>query len=62
MKRFGYKQSNSDHTLFLRRQNNLTTCLIIFVDKMIKSDNIKEIEDLKRKLLCEFEMKDLGNL
>ena len=62
MKRFGYKQSNSDHTLFLRRQNNLTTCLIIFVDKMIKSDNIKEIEDLKRKLLCEFEMKDLGSL
>ena len=32
MKRFGYRQSNSDHTLFLRRRGRRITCLIIYVD------------------------------
>lgn len=63
MKRFGYKQSNSDHTLFLKRRGNRITCLVIYDDDMvITGDDAKEIEELKRQLFREFEMKDLGHL
>lgn len=63
MKKFGYKQSNSDHTLFLKKKGNQITCLIIYVDDMvITGNNVEEISDLKRKLFLEFDIKDLGNL
>ena len=35
MKKFGYVQSNSDHTLFLKRHKGKLTALIIYVDDMI---------------------------
>ena len=35
-------KSNSDHTLFLNRKNELFTCLIIYVDDMIIIGNDKE--------------------
>ena len=57
MTKFGYKQSNSDHTLFLKRQNDHITCLIIYVD-----DDEEEICVLKEQLSREFKMKDLGRL
>ena len=63
MKKFKYGQSNSDHTLFLKRNKDKKTCLIIYVDDMIITNNDEEeISELKRKLFLEFEMKDLGNL
>uniref|UniRef100_A0A803M0S9 Reverse transcriptase Ty1/copia-type domain-containing protein n=1 Tax=Chenopodium quinoa TaxID=63459 RepID=A0A803M0S9_CHEQI len=63
MKKFGYTQSNSDHTLFLKRVRDKITCLIIYVDDMIITGNDEgEITDLKGKLFKEFEMKDLGTL
>jgi len=63
MKKYGYKQSNSDHTLFLKTQGELVTCLIIYVDDMILTGNDEEeIMSLKEKLFEEFEMKDLGEL
>jgi len=63
MKRYGYKQSNSDHTLFLKRKGDLITCLIIYVDDMIiTGSDIEEISQLKNNLFREFEMKDLGGL
>ena len=63
MIKFGYKQSNSDHTLFLKRKNELITCLIIYVDDMIITGNDKEeIHMLKKQFSLEFEMKDLGRL
>ena len=63
MKKFGYEQSNFDHTLFLKKGNNQITCLNIYVDDMgITGNNEEEISDLKKKLFMEFEMKDLGNL
>jgi len=44
MKRYGYKQSNSGHTFFLKRKGDLITCLIIYVDDMIiTGSDIEEI-------------------
>ncbi|KAJ0852133.1 putative RNA-directed DNA polymerase [Helianthus annuus] len=63
MKGYGFKQSNSDHTLFLKRRNGHVTCLIIYVDDMIiTGDDEEEITRLKAMLFKDFEMKDLGRL
>ena len=63
MKKFGYEQSNSDHTSFLKKEKGSITCLISYVDDMvITGNNEEEISYLKKKLFMEFEMKDLGNL
>ncbi|KAJ0444187.1 putative RNA-directed DNA polymerase [Helianthus annuus] len=63
MKRYGFEQSNSDHTLFLKRRDKLITCLIIYVDDMIVTGNDEEeMKRLKANLFSEFEMKDLGRL
>ena len=63
MKKFGYKQSNSDHTFFLKKIKDWITCLIIYVDDMLITGNdADEIRELKKKLSGEFDMKDLGNL
>uniref|UniRef100_A0A803NB30 Reverse transcriptase Ty1/copia-type domain-containing protein n=1 Tax=Chenopodium quinoa TaxID=63459 RepID=A0A803NB30_CHEQI len=57
------EQINSNHTLFLKKEKEKITCLIIYVDDMIITGNDEEeIADLKGKLFQEFEMKDLGNL
>nr|GEX84758.1 putative RNA-directed DNA polymerase [Tanacetum cinerariifolium] len=39
MKRYGFKQSNSDHTLFLKNRKNRVRCLIIYVDDMVAHIN-----------------------
>ncbi|XP_024190648.1 uncharacterized mitochondrial protein AtMg00810-like [Rosa chinensis] len=63
MRRFGYKQSNSDQTLFLESQKGKITVLIIYVDDMvITGDDNDEIGRLQQQLASEFEMKDLGDL
>ncbi|KAJ0478882.1 putative RNA-directed DNA polymerase [Helianthus annuus] len=63
MKRYGYKQSNADHTLFLKRRGDLVTCLIIYVDDIIiTGSDEEEIVLLRKNLFKEFEMKDLGGL
>nr|GFC62636.1 putative reverse transcriptase, RNA-dependent DNA polymerase [Tanacetum cinerariifolium] len=63
MKKYGFKQRNSDHTLFLKHKEGRMTCLIIYVDDMIITGNDeKEIKKLKEGLFTEFEMKDLGRL
>ncbi|KAJ0440582.1 putative RNA-directed DNA polymerase [Helianthus annuus] len=63
MKKYGYKQSNADHTLFFKRRGELVTCLIIYVDDMIITGSDKEeIAQLRENLFKEFEMKDLGGL
>nr|GFA16775.1 putative ribonuclease H-like domain-containing protein [Tanacetum cinerariifolium] len=63
MRKYGFKQSNSDHTLFLKRKGKLITCLIIYVDDMIITGNDEEeMTRLRTNLFKEFEMKDLGKL
>nr|GFD26625.1 putative RNA-directed DNA polymerase [Tanacetum cinerariifolium] len=42
MKRYGFKQSNSDHTLFFKNRKNHVTCLIIYVDDMVITENDEE--------------------
>lgn len=60
---FGYHQSNSDHTLFLKRVKDKITALIVYVDDMILTGNDPdEVKALKEHLSNEFEMKDLGYL
>ena len=60
--KFGYEQSNSDHTLFLKKKRDQTTCLIIYVDDMVITGNDEEIHNLKGKLSLEFDMKDLSHI
>ncbi|CAL5428100.1 unnamed protein product [Camellia sinensis] len=63
MKAFGYRQSNSDHTLFLKHNKGKITALIIYVDDMIVTGNdLDERKALQNHLAHEFEMKDLGLL
>jgi hypothetical protein len=63
MKRIGYHQGNSNHTLFIKRKNGKVTLLIIYVDDMIVTgDDTDEIKKLQKCLSTEFEMKDLGGL
>ena len=63
MKKKGFRQSNSDHTLFLKNQNGKVTALIIYVDDMIiTGDDNEEIIELQEHLAKEFEMKNLGGL
>lgn len=65
MKSYEYRQSNSNssHTLFLKKHERKTTCLIVYVDDMIiTTDDVDEIKSLKENLFKEFEMKDLGDL
>ena len=63
MKKYGYKQSDADHTLFLKKVGDKITVLIIYVDDMIVTGNdLTEMSKLKDYLSSEFDMKDLGRL
>ena len=50
MRAFGYRQSNSDHTLFLKRQNGKLTALIVYVDDMVTDNDPEERAALQRYL------------
>lgn len=39
MRAFGYNQSNSDYTLFLRKQYGKITTLIVYMDDMVVTGN-----------------------
>ena len=60
---FGYHQSNSNHSLFLKKQHGKITAFIIYVDDMVVTGNDpEERKALQNYLSKEFEMKDLGDL
>jgi Reverse transcriptase (RNA-dependent DNA polymerase) len=59
----GYRQTNTDHTVFFRRHGAHITVLAVYVNDMIISGNDEgEIVLLKKKLGKEFEVKDLRQL
>lgn len=63
MRKYGSKQSNSDHTLFLKHKLGKVTVLILYVDDtIITGDDEEEISRRQKKLATEFEMKNLGGL
>jgi hypothetical protein len=63
MRKYGYKSSNSNHTLFLKHRLGKVTSLIIYVDNMIITrDDSEEISRLRKQLATKFEMKNLGGL
>ena len=63
MKKIRYRQSKSDHTLFLKHRCGKVSSLIIYVDDMVLTgDDSEEIQRLQVQLSSEFEMKDLGSL
>ena len=61
MKKYGFKQSNSDHTLFLKHRLGKVTALIVYVDdRIIIGDNEEKISRLRKRLANEFEIKNFG--
>ena len=64
MMRFGYRQSQGDHTLFIKNKlkGKLTT-LFVYVDDIILTRNdVEEMKMIKLKLAKEFKIKDLDSL
>ena len=64
VKRFGYSQCQSNHTLFAKHTvEGRTVIIIVYVDDIILiGDHLEEISKLKSFLAHEFEIKDGGNL
>ena len=67
MHRFGFSavtmEVNSNHTLFLKKQHDKITTLIVYVDDIVVTRNDPdERKALQSYLSSEFEMKDLGHL
>ena len=64
MKDFGYKQSQGDHTLFIKHSTaGGVTALLVYVDNIIVTGNDeREKHDVKQRLAKEFEIKGQGKL
>ncbi|RVW65650.1 Retrovirus-related Pol polyprotein from transposon RE1 [Vitis vinifera] len=62
--KLGYKQGQADHTLFVKKSHaGKMAILIVYVDDIILSGNdMEELQNLKKYLSEEFEVKDLENL
>ena len=60
----GYKQSQGDHTLFIKHSpSGGVTALLVYVDDIIVTgDDVKEKQALRQYLAKEFEIKELGRL
>ena len=64
MKNMGYRQSQRDHTLFIKHLNSWgVTALLVYLDNIIATGNDeKEKQTLRQCLTKEFEIKELGRL
>ena len=64
IKSHGYSQGQTDHTLFVKHSSNKgVTILIVYVDDIILTgDDFNEMEEIKRLMAMEFEIKDLGTM
>ena len=61
---YGFHQSQANHTMFYKHsKEGKVAILIVYVDDIIlTSDDVVELERLKRKLANDFKIKDLGML
>lgn len=67
MKKYGFRQSNADHTLnhtlFLKHCQGKITALVVYVDDIIiTGDDTEGMARLQQQLAIDFEMKNLGGL
>ncbi|KAK5846671.1 hypothetical protein PVK06_002968 [Gossypium arboreum] len=64
MLKLGYKQSQGDHTLFVKNSSSGgVTALLVYVDDIIVTgDDLEGMESLKKSLVKEFEVKELRKL
>ena len=64
MKEFGYKQSQGDHTLFIKHlAAGGVIALLVYVDDIIVTGNDeREKYEVKQRVVKEFEIKELGKL
>ncbi|RVW62074.1 Copia protein [Vitis vinifera] len=64
MKESGYKQSQGDHTLFIKHSATRgVTALLVYVDDIIVTGNDeREKHEVKQRLATKFEIKELGKL
>jgi hypothetical protein len=61
LKRLGFVQSNADPCLFIKEEKKGERTLIdVFVDDLVIAAN--DVREIKRKLMNEFKMRDLGKL
>lgn len=57
----GFHRSKYDYCLYVRRENNLTVYILLFVDDLLRCcENEEVIADIKIKLSEKFKMKDSG--
>jgi hypothetical protein len=58
----GFQISKSDHSMFIRRSTSGIVLLLLYVDDIAFSSNdLASINELKRRLRTQFDMKDLGD-
>ena len=58
----GFQKSQSDHSMFIRRSTSGIVLLLVYVDDIAFSSNdLASINELKRTLRTQFDMKDLGD-
>ena len=64
MKEFGYKESQGDHTLFIKHSTAVRlTAILVYVDDIIVTGNDeREKHEVKQRQAKEFEIKEQGEL
>ena len=61
--KFGFNQSQADHSLFTKVRGDYFTAILFYVDDIIiTGNNEKAINNVKSFLGCCFKLKDLGFL
>jgi hypothetical protein len=56
----GFTKTKVDHNLYFKVMNDESVILLLYVDDLFLTGEEKLITDCKKKLVAEFEMKDLG--
>ena len=64
MKESGYKQSQGDHTLFIKHSaaGGVTALLVYVNDSIVTRNDEREKHEVKQRLATEFEIKELGKV